>query len=89
MRRADQIFAGFLCLIVVAVVLLIGIQIGIVKGRTLGYEEANVQNQDMAFARALAVVDQDLEAELETCKTWVDGLGADLMEANSIIRGGR
>ena len=71
--------------------LLIGSQIGIWKGRILGYEEANSQNQRMAFSRAKTLAEAAYRGELnenkERCKRWVDGLGRDLKEARSIIRG--
>ena len=80
MRKTDKIFSVFACLVAMTVIFAIGTQIGIHKGRMLGYDEA--------FSHAQEVVDQDLRAELDTCKTWVNGLGADLMKANKIIREG-
>ncbi len=85
-RRTDK---GLIVLLLLANVLFCygGWYVGNQDGRERGYEEANSQNREMAFARAKAVIDQRLVAELETCKSWVNGLGDDLMAARSIIRG--
>ena len=60
---------------------------GTVKGKEIGYERANSQNQRMAFSRARTLAEDAYRGELNQCKEWVDGLGADLAEARAIIRG--
>ena len=59
---------------------------GTVKGKEIGYERANSQNQRMAFSRAKTLAEAAYRGELNQCKEWVDGLGADLAEARATIR---
>lgn len=75
------------CLLTFLITCVVSVQVGLKKGRILGYEEANSQDQRMAFTRAKTLAEAAYRGELNQCKEWVDGLGADLARANSIIRG--
>ena len=77
----------FIALIFSVFIFFLGHNIGIGKGKEIGYERANSQNQRMAFSRAKTLAEAAYRGELNQCKGWVDGLGSDLAEARAIIRG--
>ena len=86
--KSPSITALILSILITAGVCgVIGDQVGLYKGKIIGYDRANSQNQRMAFTRAKALAEAEYRGEINQCKEWVDGLGADLSKANSIIRG--
>ncbi len=69
-RRTDK---GLIILLLLANVLFGygGWYVGEQEGKERGYEEANSQNREMAFARAEAVVSDRYGSDLEVCETWL------------------
>jgi hypothetical protein len=85
-RRTDKGLIGLCLLVFIGCIFYLVYIFAIQEGISRGYEEANSQNQRMAFSRAKALGEAAYRGELNQCKSWVDGLGADLVEARSIIR---
>jgi hypothetical protein len=88
-RRTDKALLGLCLLVFTGCIFYLVYIFAIQEGISRGYEKANSQNQRMCFTRAKALGEAAYRGELNTCKEWVDGLGADLAEARSIIRGMR
>ena len=99
-RRTDKVLIGS-CLLVFTGILFYLVNIfAIQEGISRGYEEADSQNQRMAFSRAKALAEAAYGEEIELGRKYVrvfgakidsqrnelNELGADLARANKTIR---
>ncbi len=70
-RRTDKVFFIICVLLAAFFAFTGGRYLGLKEGKLIGYEEAQEQNHEFDYARAVRAVEEEYKYDLKTCETWL------------------